>query len=251
MTDDTAVTLHLFIRPGTPPGAAGPVVSQLAELFEFGLIGPGSRVWANLEVPGGMWILSDKSTFVRVVDVPVAGWVRLTRETAAWGRTHRATTESPRKLFSADELPMTLLDRDLITVALRNADPRRMRAVHTGAPQQMRDFEVVHGQMRAVDFKIGGFERKAPLKAPTERDTAHAVLRGIDLLTATEPPDAYGDIADNLDAFTVHIDVDEFERIRAVRQRAAQIAESVVDPIAYRVEQLGIVPTGREDDLAS
>jgi hypothetical protein len=244
MHSESSVTLHAFIRPGTPHGAAAPVVSQIAELYEFGLIGPGSEVWCNLEIPNKMWILSDRSTFLTIVDVPTAGWVRLTRESAAWGRTHRATTEVPRKLFSAAELPIALQDRDLVTVGVRNSDRTPMRVIHTGSPHAMDDFQATHGQMRVVDFKIGGFEQMAPLPPPTERDAAHAVLRGFDLLACTEPA-VYDVIADNLAAFTTTVDVAEFDRIRVVQQRTAQIAEGIADPIADRVARLGVIPTGR------
>ena len=243
----SAVTVHMFVRPATPPDGVGIVMTQVAELWEFGLIGPGCRVWTNAEIPDCMWVLSDKSTFLRVVNVPTAGWIRLRHGSASWGRTYAATTKESRSVFSLEESPITLGDRDFVTIALRNADSTRMKAVFDGRPQPMLDYEATHGQLRAVDLKLGGFTRKAPLGQPRELDAAQAVLRGLDLLAATAP-DRYSAIADHLDAFTTTIDSDKFDRLLAAHMRLAQVCDGITEPILGRIAELAILEDSRDDD---
>jgi hypothetical protein len=221
-----AVTLHLYARPATPAASVSPLMTQIAELYEFGFLGPGSRVWANAEIPGSMWVLSDRSTFVRVVDVPAAGWVRLTQSSAVWGRTAAATTNPAlaMALFSTAEMPIPLQPRDVVTLLIRNADQERMRAIYGGRPQPMEEYETTHGAMRAVDYKVGQAARKASFSAPREWEAAHAVLRGVDLMAATAPA-MHELIRENLDAYTTTIDEQDFDRLRARHERTAQETE--------------------------
>lgn len=51
MNQASGITVHAFIRPGTPASAGPVLVTQIVDLYEFGVIGPGSEVWANLDVP--------------------------------------------------------------------------------------------------------------------------------------------------------------------------------------------------------
>jgi hypothetical protein len=242
MTTEAAVTLHLFVRHHTPPAGVSHVITQIAELFEFGLIGLGSRVWVNAEIPGVMWLLSDRATLLRIDDVATAGWCRLTSETAAWGPTIRSTTAPTRRLFSIADLPVEVQDRDLVTLALRNADHSRMRAAFDGRPQEMIDFEATHPhqRMRVVDLKLGGFMRKEPLKVPTDYDTARAVVRGLELLTATAP-DLHHQIAANLPAFTTTISLEQIDRIHGAELRRETVAQGISEPLLERVNQLGLL----------
>lgn len=253
MSTDDGVTLHMFIRPGTPNGAAGAVVSQLAELFEFGLIGPGSAVWANLELPNALWVLSDRSSFLRIVDVPTAGWVRLTTNSASWGNVAMGITKTPGFVFSTNDMPIPAQEHDTVTVAFRNTDATRMRGFYGGNTHEMEDFEITYRAVRAVDFKIGGFQQKAPPQPPNDFDRHHAAIRGLDLMAATTGPAVHRVIRENLDAFTTTVDVEEFDRIRVVQQRMAQIAEGISDPIVHRIAGLdGIGPyRGYLDDDAA
>ena len=226
---------------------------QLAELFEFGVIGPNSRVWCNVELPNALWILSDRSSFLRIVDVPTAGWVRLSSSTASWGNVAAGITKTPGFVFNAADMPIPVQEHDTVTVAFRNTDTSKMRALFGGASHEVEDFEITHRGMRAVDFKIGGFQHKAPLATPTDFDSHYAAIRGLDLMAATNGPAVHRVIRENLDAFTTAIDVTEFDRIRSVQQRMAQIAEGIADPVIHRIaglEDLGPY-RGYGEELAS
>lgn len=259
---DSAVTIHMFIRPGTPPGAAAPVVMQLAELFEFGVIGPGSKVWVNTEIPGALWVLSDRSSFVRIVDVPAAGWVRIAgssrgpeqlrgsaaggrftptvgERTVVWGT--EALIKTPGFIFSTSDLPIPAQPHDTVTLVLRNSDSEKMRCFHSGKPQPMDDFEITHRSMRVIDLKLGGFMRKSPLSEPLDYDVHHAAVRGMDLLAATEGPAMHRVIRENLESFTTVIDADGFNKIRTMQQRVGQITEEYSDPVIQRIESLDAI----------
>ena len=237
-TTDGAVTLHMFIRPGTPHAAAGAVVAQLAELFEFGIIGPGSSVWCNIEIPNALWILSDRATLLRIVDVPTAGWVRMSSTGASWGNVPKGITKTPGFVYSVMDTPIPAQHHDLITIAFRNADTRPMRAIFGGGVHEMVDYEITRGGMRAIDFKIGGVHHKGPLAAPTPFDANYAAVRGLDLMAATTGAAVHKVMRENLEAFTTVINIDEFDRIRAIQQRMAQVAEVIADPIIHRIAEL-------------
>lgn len=237
-SETTGVTVHAFIRPGTPSSAGPAVVTQIVDLYEFGVIGPGAKVWCNLDIPNALWVLSDMSTYLRFVDVPTAGWVRLTHDSVVWGRVAADTTRAPSHGFSTTDMPLALQPHDTVTVALRNSDTARMRAQFGGAHHAMHDYEISRGMMRAIDLKTGGRVAKTPPDEPGEFDTHHAGVRGLDLMAATTGPHMHKVIRKNLDAFTTVIDTAEFSRIKAAQQRISQIAEVITDPIVQRISTL-------------
>jgi len=237
-TQDSAVTVHLYIRPGTPPGASEAVVTQIAELYEFGMLGAGSRVWVNIEIPGVMWLLSDRSRYVRIADVPTAGWVRLSGKTVSWGNTRHNITKTPGYVFSTSDMPMPPQPLDEVTVALRNTDKQSMCAMHSGNSQEMQDFEIVHRSVCVVDLKLGGFRRKAKLAQPSDFDIHYASVRGLDLMAATTGLKMHRVIRENLDAFTTTIDVDRFDRIQATHQRMGKVSEGITEPVMERIKAL-------------
>lgn len=239
MSSETAgVTVHAFIRPGTPASAGPAIVTQIVDLYEFGVIGPGSRVWCNLDIPNALWVLSDTSTFLRFVDVPTAGWVRLTQDSVVWGRVAADTTRSPRHGFSVTDMPLPIQTHDTVTVALRNTDTARMRAQFGGTHHVMHDYEVTHGVMRAIDLKSGGRVSKMPPSKPGQFAFNHAGVRGLDLMAATTGPHMHKVIRENLDVFTSVVNAAEFGRIKAAQQRISQIAEVITDPIVQRTSSL-------------
>lgn len=238
MSESTGVTVHAFIRPGTPASAGPAVVTQIVDLYEFGVLGPGSEVWANLDVPNALWVLSDTSTFLRVVDVPSAGWVRLTRNSVVWGRVSNDTSRSPSHGFSVADMPMSVQDYDTVTVVFRNTDTARMRAQFGAAHHAMRDFQIEHGMMRAVDLKLGSTQRRPGASPPSQFARNHAGVRGLDLMACTTGPAMHKVIRENLDAFTAVVDTAEFARIKAAQQRISQIAEVITDPIVQRINAL-------------
>lgn len=235
---DSGVTVHAFIRPGTPTSAGPAVVTQIVDLYEFGVIGPGSRVWCNLDVPNALWVLSDTSMYLTFVDVPVAGWVRLTTNSAVWGRVALDTSRAPSRGFSVRDMPMPVQPHDTVAVAFRNTDTAKMRAQFLGANHPMHDFEISHGMMRAIDLKSNGTARKTPPNPPVQFAANHAGVRGLDLMAATTGPNMHRVIRENLEAFTTVIEVSEFGRIKAAQQRISQIAEVITDPIVQRIAAL-------------
>lgn len=236
MTDDSAITLHAYLRPGTPSMAGVAAVAQIADLYESGQLGPGSRVWCNLDVPNALWVLSDISTFVRFVDVPTAGWVRLTKDSTAWARLADDTPGGAAIRYGVKDMPMPVQPHDTVTVAFVNTDPAPMRAQHTGRHHEMINREISHGMMRALDLKVT--ECREPPPPPSDWATGNAITRGLDLMACTSGPETHRVIRDNLDAYTTSIGAEELGRIKATRMRMSQIAEVITDPIAQRVAEL-------------
>jgi hypothetical protein len=241
MSEDTGITIHAFIRPGTPSSAGPAVITQIVDLYNFGVISAGSKIWCNMDIPNALWVLSDISTFLRIVDVPTAGWVRLTRNSIAWGRIARDTSLNPSHGFSAADMPLPVQDHDTITVALRNTDPNRMRAQFGGTHHSMPNFEIARGMMRAIDLKhVGNFKRE-PLAEPSEFDVNHAGIRGLDLMSATTGPHMHRVIRQNIAAFTTTLLIEEFHKIQAAQNRIAQIAELITSPIVSSIAKLNDV----------
>ena len=246
MSNEAPVTLHAWICPGTPPGATTAVMAQLAELYEFGLIGPGSRVWYNADLPNAMWLLSDRSTFLRIVDVPAAGWVYVNADGAYWDRRQESvqdTRRAGRPGLCLEAMPIPVQEHDQVTVAFRNFDPRGMRAKIGRDSLEFEDYEATYRRLRVVDFKIEGVGRKAPLAAPTEFDTSQASIRGLDLMAATTGPAMHKVIRENLAAFTTTIEPIDFAEYDVMRDRAIRYSERFTDPIQARIAGLdGVGP---------
>lgn len=243
-TSVDGVTLYAFLRPGIPAVAGAQAVTQIADLYDFGLIGPGSHVWWNSDWPRAMWILSDVSTFLWVEDVPAAGWARLTKSEVAWGRRYPDVFESPRHFFGIKDMPMPAQDHDHVTVAYRNCDPTALRAQFNGRKQHLEDHKVTHARVSVVDLKTEGLARReTPIGQPGVVETTHAVQRGLSLMTATCGKNRSGQkvakmIHDNLDSFSQVITVDDFTRIKVSRQRVTQATESITDPLTQRIAAL-------------
>lgn len=249
MSEDTGITIHAFIRPGTPSSAGPAVITQIVDLYNFGVIGPGSKIWCNMDIPNALWVLADISTFLRIVDVPTAGWVRLTRNSAVWGRVARDTVANPSHGFSVVDMPLLVQEYDTITVALRNTDTHRMRAQFGGTHHAMPNFEISRGMMRAVDMKNIGTIKREPLEKPSEFDVNHAGIRGLDLMSATTGPHMHRVIRKNIEAFTTTLLVEEFHKIQGAQNRISQITESITSPIIANIAKLKDVgPFGDYED---
>lgn len=255
MTDATdGITLYAYTRADTPAAAGTLAVSQIADLYEFGLIGPGSSVWCNLEIPNAMWVLSDVSTYLQLIDVPFAGWARLTQKEVAWARAADDTGRTPSHTFGLADMPIPFQDNDICTVAYRNSDPEPMRAQFNGKHHHLDDFVIAHSNVRVVDLKTRGVGRRCtPIGQPSVIHSSHAMQRGLALLTAGCTKNSSGvarrrTIVENFEAFGTVISADDLNRIRALQQRLDQAAQSVTDPIIQRVSELkGFGPAQRDE----
>lgn len=250
--NDGTITLRAFVRPGTAPARApgASLIPQIAELHRFGLLPAGSQVWANFDLPGSLWILADRSSYLRIIDVPVSGWVNLRGRNITWAMTHdqavrktpRATARTTARIdLSRDEMPVHLEEEDLFTVAFRNADafPMRARVGNLIAPQDLQDWEITYSTMRAIDFKVGGDWRRSASAEPGEYDIHHAFRRGLDLLCCTSEKRYHRALRDNLDAVTTHLDPELFDRIMVQHNKIADLSERVFDPIMHNLADLG------------
>lgn len=238
MNEANGISVHVYIRPGTPASAGPTVVTQIVDLYEFGVIGPGSEVWANLDVPNALWVLNDTSTFLRFVDVPTAGWVRMTQGSMVWARVANDTRKSATHGFSVDDMPMPMTDYDTVTVAFRNTDNAKMRAQFGAGHHPMHDYQVEYAGMRAVDLKANRQARRGPLAEPSMFARNHAGVRGLDLMACTTGPHMHKVIRENMDAFTTTIDVMDFDRIRAAQSKIGRVVEGITDPIAQKINAL-------------
>lgn len=239
MSSDTgSVQVHMYVAPTTPSAGPAQVLYQIMELWEFGALGPGSRVWCNIDIPNAMWVLSDRSSFLRIIDVPSAGWVRLAPQEVVWGRVHDDVYKNDQPRFELRGMPIKPDTHDTVTVAFRNNDKELMRAVFSNTTHNFTDFEISHRGRRAIDFKAGGLVRKAALAEPTEFDRCYAMVRGVELMSASTGAAMHRVIRENLDAFTTTIGPEDFERMRSARQRMSQATERIVDPIMQSIVEL-------------
>lgn len=231
----------MYVAPNTPSAGPAQMLNQIAELWEFGVLGPGGRVWCNADIPDAMWVLSDRSSFLRVVDVPSAGWVRLARDEVVWGRVFNDAYKDGQPRFELRDMPIAPGPHDTVTVALRNNDSEPMRAAFSGTTHNLTDFEITHRGRRAIDFKVGGLVRKTEPGEPAEFDRCHAMVRGVELMSASTGAAMHKIIRENLDAFTAEMGAVDFERLRSARQRMSQATERIVGSIMQSVVELGEV----------
>lgn len=232
------VTAYFFIRPTTPSSARAAAYTQIVEMYESGLIGPGSTVWCNLDVPNGMWVLSDVSQFVRIIDVPTAGWVRITRSGVVWGRLALDTTKNPSHGFNISDMPMPRREYDTVTVAFRNADSTPLRAQFAGGHHPLIDGSIEHHGIRVVDLKTTGALKLPELGPADEFDRDHAGIRGLDLLACSTGPHMHRVIRKHRSAFKVVIDPSDFSRVKSLNSRIAKLAEEVTDPVVQQISQI-------------
>lgn len=250
--ETNTISAHLFIRPGTQRLVYAELLQRIASLVEAGVLQAGDHIWANLDIPTGIWALTDVSTYIQVVDLPRAGWARIGKTSVRWSRVHRDTAGA-RPIFSVDtDLPIKPAQYDTYTVCFRNADPKPLRGQYDGGTHKASGshFDFATGSMRVIDLKLSSAARsqRPPHPAPLNFARHHAGIRGLDLLSETTGPGFHEVLRSNESLFTVPIQLDEIEHVQVLHSQIANVADTWVRPVIEGMAGLGTIGEFAEEE---
>lgn len=250
--ETNTISAHLFIRPRTQRLVYAELLQRIASLVEAGVLQAGDHIWANLDIPTGIWALTDVSTYIQVVDTPRAGWARIGKSSVRWSRAHRDTAGA-RQIFSVDnDLPIKPAQYDTYTVCFRNADPKALRGQFDGGTHKASGmhFDFATGSMRVIDLKVSGAAaQRPPHPDPVDFARWHSGLRGLDLLSATTGPGFHEVLRNNESVFTVPIQLDDIAHVQVLHGQIANVADTWVQPVIEGMARLGAIGDFAEDEI--
>lgn len=193
--------VYMYASADTPREAAASSFIDLSELYRMKFLNDESTVWLNAEAPeAGMWVLTDRSTYVKVYRNTYAGWLRLTRSSVRWARTFNATTRDAVHVLDIRAIPEDTNPVATIVMVHRERGTR-VRVVGGSAIQN----PDAHGVTTFDPFSVVDLSSYIPpdrTKPVSPYEAAHAMINGAAVMSCTSN-DGGEFIRANMDQFKV------------------------------------------------
>jgi hypothetical protein len=232
----------MFSTPGTPHGAVAQTFMDLVELRRSGFLTSDSKVWINADAPeAGIWMLNNKSSFLKVFRTTHAGWIRLGRTEAKWGRTSRDTTGNGELVMSIRHLPDGVNPEGVkcfITIAVLHRDKSQPLGVLADGSVQKSD---LNGRFFHDPFTVVDMSRyTAPENVkPNSFEEAHAMVNGAALMACTSTEDGAAFIRENMDVFHLEIKDEYIAKMDQALHTVESFSRAATESLMKRLEKLG------------
>lgn len=233
--------IYMFASRNTPRPVVAQTLMDIADMHLSGYLPMNASVWANADMPErGQWVLTDKSSYTRMIRTVHAGWVRVTKTQARWGRIASDTIHSPTYTVRMDQIPGNR-QRDVTLVVNHREAGKPVKILTDGGQRR-----VVGGSCSVSPFTVVDLPNftRTENPSPSPFDAAHAMINGVDLMTSTLGPVGKNAVMDNIDAFKLVYDERMADAFSNPKTAAEELAEGVVDLIYYRLGELGITWPG-------
>ena len=236
------VDAYMFSTPDTPHGAVAQTFMDLVDLRRHGFLTSDSKVWINADAPeAGIWMLNDKSSYLKVFRTIHAGWIRLGRTEAKWGRTSRDTTSAGELVMSIRNLPDGVNPEGVkcfITIAVLHRDKSQPLGVLADGSVQRSD---LNGRFFHDPFTVIDMSRyKAPDKAhPNAFESAHAMVNGAALMACTSTDEGAEFIRENMDIFHLEIRDEYIEKMDQAMNTVEAFSKAATEQLMKRLKKLG------------
>lgn len=154
-----------------------------------------------------MWCLTDRSSFVKVYRSIYAGWVRLTRSNARWGRTNHASVNDADMILDVRSIPAANTVDATIIVSHREKDTP-VSVVADGSMQHSN----ANGEVRSDPFTVIDLNRykKRDYSSVSSFTRAHAMINGAAVMSCTST-DGGQFVRDNMDTFKLEFNEQHFQ----------------------------------------
>ena len=241
--------IFMYATADTPPSAAAQNFIDITDMYRMGFLTKDSKVWMNANAPeAGMWVLTDRSTFLKVYRPVYAGWIRLTRSNARWARTLNSTSRDGVPVINIQDLPTDTGDSPNITLVVAHRDPdNRVGVVADGSIQRPDK----NGQMRFDPFTVVDLHTYvAPEegKGCSAYEEAHAVINGAAIMSTTSP-DGGEFVREHMDAFQVEFNDEHLDFLMKRWTEIEKYATVQSDRLIERLKKLGIDGGWTDNDL--
>lgn len=197
----------MYASANTPPEAAASSFIDITELYRMKFLNDRSTVWLNADAPeAGIWVLTDRSTYVRVYRNTYAGWLRLTRTSARWARTLNATTRDAIHVLDIRAIPGDSSNPVATIVVLHREYDSRVRVVADGKIQNPDS----RGVTTFDPFSVVDLSHYTPSENPRQvsaYEAAHAMINGAAIMSCTSNDEGEF-VRANMDLFKVDFNQD-------------------------------------------
>jgi hypothetical protein len=192
----------MYASANTPKEAAASSFIDITELYRMKFLNENSTVWLNADAPeAGIWVLTDRSTYVKVYRNAYAGWLRLTRSNARWARTLNATSRDATPVMDIRSIPGDSNPVATLVVVHRDYG-NRVRVVADGKIQNPDS----RGVITFDPFSVVDLSHYIPpdvSKKVSAYEAAHAMINGAAIMSCTATDEGEF-VRSNMDLF--HID---------------------------------------------
>lgn len=241
--------VYLYTTPDTPVGAVSDSFLKIHSLRQMRFLDESSVVWCNADAPEiGMWVLAERSTYVSVFHTLYAGWIRATRSSLRWGKNSRATlADSAITFLDLRHIPG---DVNPATAVIMHRDKGSGIKVVGDSNVQKPDSR---GGFDFNPFYILDSSTWVPnpnAKEPSPYERAHAMIHGVELLTATCSERGAEFVRENIEAFKTVYDADAENFLSKGLHAIDQYSSLQQRIIAKAVKQVDIDNSWRESSAA-
>lgn len=228
----------MFATPDTPAEAAAQNFIDITEMYRMKFLNNDSTVWMNADAPeAGIWVLTHgKSTYVKVYRTVYAGWVRLTRSTAKWGRTAQATTQNPVPVMDIRNIPDGSKPNATILVVHREKG-QPVGVVADGSIQHFdRSGSVTFDPFTVIDLNKYTAPTDAKTSSPWE--AAHAMINGAAIMSCTSSEELGEFIRENMDTFRVDFGEKHLNFLEQHHQKIEEYAKLQTGLLVKKIAEL-------------
>lgn len=232
--------VYMYASADTPPEAAAKNFIDIAELYRMKFLTKDSTVWMNAEAPeAGMWVLTHRSSFIKVYRTVHAGWLRLTRTNARWGRSLNATSRDGHVVLDIREVPTDVSASAAATIVVIHRDRNTPVGVVADGSVQRAD---KYNQFRFDPFTVVDLPRYTPPETkggPSPFEAAHAMLNGAAIMSCTSSDDGEF-IKANMDTFKVDFGERHLDFLDTQWNKIEEYAKIQTEILVKRVKDMGL-----------
>lgn len=233
------VDVYMYASADTPSHAASKNFLNITELYRRGFLNKDATVWMNADAPeAGIWVLTHRSSYIRIHETVRAGWYRVTRTNARWARTLNATARDGDTVLDIRDVPTDVSAGATATIiAMHRETGTHIGVVADGSVQRPDRY----GQFKFDPFTVVDLHHYTPPEntAPSAFEAAHAMLNGAAILSCTSS-DGGEFIRSNMDVFKVDFGEKHLEFLDLQWGKVEEYAKIQTDMLVQRVKELGM-----------
>lgn len=208
--------------------------AQISLMSRSGFIDENSTIWFNPNhTQQGMWVLNHRSTHVRVVHTPEAGWAVMDRTRVRLGATKRAALENPRYVYTLSGVPYLGEEKPESTILISHASKDTVSFL---AGSQVYPSGTT-GTCSYKPFTCVDLPTYTPPenRTPNPIESANAQLNGASLITYGLSPETRDLVYNNIDLFRTEWDEEKVGFVRSAAEALTGMGNVVAGEIYNRV----------------
>lgn len=201
-------------------------LTAIADLWHLRYLPSDATVWINGDHPElGVWVLTDRSTHVRIHRSISAGWARMTRSSVKFARTSEAAHTRPLATYTLDDLDLVGHDVKSTILVLHSEHSKRVQFIANSKVAYP-----VNGTVTFDPFTVVDLQNFTPPEHASTNPVvaADAMINGVSLMTYGAAPERAALVRDNIEAFQFDIDDSLSKNIHGQSEKISKTARHVI-----------------------